>query len=214
MALAVAAVYTLPFVLARGRVDAFYEDETYYGIRVVDAFRGGDLRNPYLAGHGHAPKYLPELTERALALAARALRVSPLTVLAVSRIVFAVAITLALTYFGTLLGLSPGMAILAGACPALFPPILTLLQAPGRGQHGFLRLFRIVSPAPHMLLLIIALGCVFAAWKEGRWRTFRSTTGRLRSPERCCWPFDVAVCSLCSPSRPSSPSRTSSTPRS
>ena len=167
-ALVVAAIYAFPFALARGRVDVFYPDETYYALRVIDEYRGSDLRNPYLAGHEHSPKYLPEATERALALAARGLRLSPLTVLAASRIVFAVALTVALTLFGTTLGLSPGIAVVAGALPALFPPILTLLQRAGTGQHGFLRLFRIVSPAPHMLLLVLALWCVFVARRDGR----------------------------------------------
>ena len=169
MALVVAAVYALPFALARGRIDVFYPDETYYAARVVDAYRGGDLRNPYLAGHERSLKYLPELTERTLAVTARLLHAPPLTLLALSRIVFAVALTLVLTCFGIALGISPDVAILAGACPALFPPILTLLQAPGAGEHGFLRLFRIVSPAPHMLLLAVALWCVFAVWRGGRW---------------------------------------------
>jgi len=169
MALIVAAVYALPFAFAHGRIDVFYPDETYYAARVMDAYRGRDLRNPYLAGHEHSPKYLPELIERVLALTARVLHVPPLAVLAASRVVLAVALTIALTYFGIALGLSPGIATLAGACPALFPPILTLFQTPGMGEHGFLRLFRIVSPAAHMLLLVIALWCVYVAWKEGRW---------------------------------------------
>ena len=169
LALVVATIYALPFALARGRVDICYPDETYYAARVMDAWHGGDLRNPYLAGHERSPKYLPELVERTYALTARSLHVPPLTVLAASRVVLAVALTIALTYFGIALGLSPGMATLAGACPALFPPILTLLQTPGTGEHGFLRLFRIVSPAAHMLLLVVALWCVYVVWKGGRW---------------------------------------------
>ncbi len=169
LALVVATIYALPFALARGRVDICYPDETYYAARVMDAWHGGDLRNPYLAGHERSPKYLPELVERTYALTARSLHVPPLTVLAASRVVLAVALTIALTYFGIALGLSPGMATLAGACPALFPPILTLLQTPGTGEHGFLRLFRIVSPAAHMLLLVVALWCAYVVWKGGRW---------------------------------------------
>ena len=169
ISLVVAAIYALPFALARERIDAFYADETYYAARVVDAYRGGDLRNPYLAGHERSPKYLPEMVERGFALTARVLHASPLTLLALSRIGFAVALTLLLTLFGIALGISPNLAVLAGASPALFPPILTLLQTPGAGEHGFLRLFRIVSPAPHMLLLAIALWCVFVVWKGGRW---------------------------------------------
>ena len=171
-AAAIAALYALPLALglarSGARIDVFYPDEAYYAARVLDASRGGSLGNPYLAGHENAPKYLPELTERALAAAARALRIDPLTLLAASRVAVPVLLFLALAGLAGDLGIQNSLAAWSAASVAILPPVLTLFQPADAGQHGFLRLFRIVSPVCHMLLLTLVLRAIVAAWKGAR----------------------------------------------
>ena len=166
----IAVLYALPLIQGycryRTLIHVFYPDEAYYAARILDASRGGSLGNPYLAGHDEAPRYLPEATERAIALVSRALHFDPLTMLAACRVALPLLLFLALARLGRALGLQDRIAILAAASVPLFPPILTLLQPPGAGRHGFLRLFRSLSPVAHMLLLVLALIALLKVWQR------------------------------------------------
>jgi hypothetical protein len=170
MASAIAILYALPLIEGFWRYHAlihvFYPDEAYYAARVLDAARGGTLGNPYLAGHEGAPRYLPEATERTLALLSRAMHLDPLTLLAACRVVLPLLLFLALALLARALGIEERLAILAAAAVPLFPPILTLIQPPGTGEHGFLRLFRSTSPVAHMLLLVLALIALAEVWRR------------------------------------------------
>src|SRR5437016_2522282 len=70
--LTVLCVYSLPFAMQLFRREPHLhiavEDEKIYLARVVDAYRGGSLGNPYLAEHQDAERFMPELAERSLAL--------------------------------------------------------------------------------------------------------------------------------------------------
>lgn len=166
----IAVLYALPVIQGYWRyhtlIHVFYPDEAYYAARVLDASRGASLGNPYLAGHDDAPKYLPEATERTLALISRALHLDPLTFLAACRVVLPLLVFLALVRLARALGIEERMAIFAAAAVPLFPPILTLLQPPGTGEHGFLRLFRSISPVAHLLLLVLALIALVEVWRR------------------------------------------------
>src|SRR5947207_10855101 len=92
IALVVAGVYSLPLALAAARQHYLMlfaqANEPYYTLRVLDAFRGRSLANPYLSEHQDSPKYLPELIERTLAFAAYGTGISPVSILAATRILF------------------------------------------------------------------------------------------------------------------------------
>jgi hypothetical protein len=144
--------YALPLLLSLMRPGflprAYDLEEVYYSLRVVEASRGASLGNPYLAGHEAAAIYMPEMVERGLALAARALHVAPLNLLALSRVFFPVAIFFVLYDLSRKLGAGRRFAVLAAACAPL---------ALGPHGFGFLRYFRTVSPASHVLLMLLAV---------------------------------------------------------
>jgi hypothetical protein len=145
--------YALPLLLSLTSPGflfrAYHPEEVYYSLRVVEASRGGSLGNPYLAGHEAAAIYLPEMVERGLAFAARALNVAPLNLLALSRVLFPVAIFFVLYDLSRRLGAGRRFAVLAAVC---VPLALNL----GREIH-FLRYFRTVSPSSHVLLMLVAV---------------------------------------------------------
>ena len=127
---------------------AYDEEEVYYCVRVVEASRGASLGNPYLAGHEAAAIYMPEMVERGLALAARALNVAPLNLLALSRVFFPVAIFFVLYDLSRRLGAGRRFAVLAAACAPL---------ALGPHEFRFLRYFRTVSASSHVFLMLLAV---------------------------------------------------------
>jgi hypothetical protein len=164
-ALAVLLVYSLPLLLGWARTghlpDLLFSDETIYSVRVLQVHRGGTLASPYLAGHDNAPRYMPEMVERSLALLARATRIPPLTLLALSRVGIPLLIFLLLWRLARSLDLPPLLALFAALVPDL------ALSTRAVGPH-FLRYMRVVSPAVYVLLLVLALYALLLAWKRPR----------------------------------------------
>ncbi|MBZ5566633.1 MAG: hypothetical protein LAN64_02160 [Acidobacteriia bacterium] len=162
-ALAVLIAYSLPLLLGWARSghvpNLLFSDETIYAARVLDAYRGGTLASPYLAGHDDAPRYMPEISERALALIAQLTRTPPLTILALSRVMVPLLIFLALWRLARGLDLAPALALLAALIAVLG------LSTHAGGPH-FLRYLRLVSPATYALLLLIALQGWLRVWKK------------------------------------------------
>ena len=172
-ALAVLFAYSLPFLMNRTRhvpfLNVAVEDEKVYLARVVDAYRGGSLGTPYLADHESAERFMPELAERLLAFAAHATRLGPLTMVAVSRVLFPVLIYALLWSIARGLGMERRLAMLAGLLPTLAPTI-SWMGAVGYGA-GFFRYFRAVSPSFYVLLLLLALRLVQLARSKDTWWT-------------------------------------------
>jgi hypothetical protein len=162
-AIAVLIAYALPLLLGWARSghapDLLFSDESIYAARVLAAYRGESLASPYLAGHDDAPRYMPEISERALALIASLTRTPPLTVLALSRVMVPLLIFFALWRLARGLDLSPPLALLAGLIAVLG------LSTNAGGPH-FLRYLRLVSPATYALLLLIALHGWLRVWKR------------------------------------------------
>lgn len=159
-ALLVLLVYSLPlaiFYARHGQLMAAADfDDSHYGVRVVHAARGGSLGNPFLAEQEGAARYLPEMVERSLAWVARVSGVDALIVLAASRVVFPVLIFLLLYSLARSMEMEPHVAALAAALPPLLPSLATFFT-PRHPHPGWLRYFRLVSPAPHVLVLLLAL---------------------------------------------------------
>jgi hypothetical protein len=144
--------------------------ESVYLARIVDAYRGGSLGNPYLAGHEDAPRYMPELVERSLAGIARLTGLKPLAVVAISRIAFPAGIALLIAILGRALGLRERPAAFAALLATLGDP-RSLVRVFDPAWVSFPRYFRAVSPASHVLLLLLALVAVEHARRKGTWRT-------------------------------------------
>ncbi|MBZ5629305.1 MAG: hypothetical protein LAO06_10625 [Acidobacteriia bacterium] len=160
----VLVAYSIPLLLGlmqSGRVpNLLFEDEAMYAVRVLDAYRGGDLANPYLVGHQHAPRFMPGFAERTIALAARLLHVPPLTAIALSRVVIPLLIFTMMWLLARVMGLPPLAALLAGLVSVLAPSTRT-------ADHlHFLRYLRVVSPGANVLLLTIALYFWMRAYKK------------------------------------------------
>jgi hypothetical protein len=191
-ALAVLIAYSLPLLLAWARTghlpNLLFSSESIYSVRVLDAYRGGTLASPYLAGHDNAPRYMPELVERALALVARATRVAPLTLLAFSRVAIPLLIFVILWRLARALDLPPLLALVAALVPEL------ALSA-GAAEPHFLRYMRLVSPAVYVLLLTLALYAWLLAWKRPKPATgaFAAiSTGALFYTPVYYWSFAIA----------------------
>src|SRR5690349_16682355 len=126
-ALVVASVYALPLILVYSRHGALMHvsvvEDAYYGLRVVDASRDGSLGNPYLLEHQDAVRYLPELAERVIGEVATVSGIPVLNVLAMSRIVFPVAIFLLTLQLALNLGLEWRWAVVAAVLPPLAPSV-------------------------------------------------------------------------------------------
>jgi hypothetical protein len=146
--------YVLPLLWVAARTghfpNLFYEDEVIYAARVLDAYRGGTLANPYLAGHETAPRYMPELAERTFAVIAHTTGSSPLTILALSRVAVPLLIFVCMWAAARAMSLPPRLALAAALLPELVPSSATI------GPH-FLRYLRLVSPGFYVLLLVMAL---------------------------------------------------------
>jgi hypothetical protein len=160
--LMVAFTYGLILGLSLWRTGHFapviFPDEKIYVVRILDAFRGNALGNPYIAEHESALQYMPTIGEHALASAAKLTHIEPLTVVALSRVLFPVAIFVLVFYLARSLRLEPGAALLAG---------LLAVLAPGIKGNPFasdlplaLRYFRVISPALFVLLMMVALRCI------------------------------------------------------
>ena len=171
--LAVLFAYSLPFLLNRTGHGPFlnvaFQDEKIYLARVVDAYRGGSLGNPYLAEHQSAERFMPELAERLLASMAQVTRLDPLRVVAVSRILFPLLIYALLWSIGRGLGMESRLATLA----ALLAPLKPTVFWAGTVGHsaGFFRYARAISPAFYVLLLLVALRLVQFARRKPLWWT-------------------------------------------
>lgn len=172
-ALAVLFAYSLPFLVNRTRPGPFLNvavsDEKIYLARLLDAYRGGSLGNPYLAEHQNAERFMPELAERILAFIAHVTKLGPLAVVAVSRVLFPVLIYALLWSIARGLGMEPRFATLA----ALLPPLRPTVFWAGIVGHGagFFRYFRAISPAFYVLLLLAALRVLQLARREALWWT-------------------------------------------
>jgi hypothetical protein len=140
------------------------EDEKIYLARVVDAYRGGSLGNPYLAEHQDAPRFMPEFAERLLALSARVAGLDPLLVARTSRVVFPVLIYVLCWRLARELGMQPRFAMLAAMLSPLSPAI-SWIGTTNVGT-GFLRYFRAISPAFYVLAMMLALQLVFFVWRR------------------------------------------------
>jgi hypothetical protein len=166
--------YSLPFLMTGLRSGPFLnvvvDDEKIYLVRVMDAYRGGSLGNPYLAEHQDAPRFMPELAERLVALTARVTGLGPLLVVGAFRALFAGLICIVLWSLARGLGMEPRLAALAAILPPLAPTISWMASINSR-TIGFLRYFRAVSPAFYVLLLLLALRLVLLAWKKPLWWT-------------------------------------------
>jgi hypothetical protein len=169
---AVFFAYSLPFIenyLRHGPLlNVAVEDEKIYLTRVIDAYRGGSLGNPYLVEHQASARFMPEFAERLLALIAHETRRPPLLIVAVSRVVFPTLIYLLLRILAKGLDVESRLATLGAVLPALAPSISWIgsVEPPGT---GFFRYFRAISPAFYVLLLLVALCSVQFAWKKAYW---------------------------------------------
>ncbi|MGB8885196.1 MAG: hypothetical protein WCC87_00640 [Candidatus Korobacteraceae bacterium] len=166
--------YSLPFLLNHFLPGPFLNvavvDEKIYLARIMDAYRGGSLGNPYLAEHQDAPRFMPELAERLVALTAHGTGLPPLLVLSVSRVLLPGLICVVLWSLARALGMEPRLAALAALLPPLAPTISWIASTDSR-TIGFLRYLRAVSPAFYVLLMLLALRLVLLAWKKPLWWT-------------------------------------------
>ena len=170
-AAAVLFVYSLPFFLShfqRRQMPIAFGDEKIYLARVMDAYRGGSLGNPYLADHESAARFMPELAERLLAFTARVIHSDPLVVVGASRVILPVLIYFLLWNLSRYLGTEPRFSMLAAMLPPLSPSISWIgsVEPPGT---GFFRYFRAISPAFYVLLLVLILRVVLFSWKKDQW---------------------------------------------
>jgi hypothetical protein len=140
-----------------------FSDEAIYLVRVVDAYRGGSLGNPYLEEHQNAECFMPELAERLLAFTARVTGLGPLVVVAASRVLFPVLIGAFLWSIARGLGLEPRWATLAALLVMLKPAVFAGYNP------GFLRYSRAISPAFYVLLLLVALRALQFARTKALW---------------------------------------------
>jgi hypothetical protein len=114
----VCLVYALPHLLAitqTGKMFPIFRiDDTIYMVRTAAAMRGDTLGNPYIAGYENAPKFMPELSERMVALAGRALHCDVVQIAAAFRILQPAAIFLGVVWICWGFGFPPALAALAG----------------------------------------------------------------------------------------------------
>ena len=165
----VCLVYALPHLLSiaqTGKIlPIFRIDDQIYMVRTAAAMRGDTLGNPYLAGHENAPKYMPELSERMVALAGRALHWDVVKIAAAFRILQPAAIFLGVVWICWVFGFPPALAALAGLLTVLAPS-LTMLRIHRPGLAGFLRYARFLSAGFHTTLYLAAMGAVAVCWQR------------------------------------------------
>ena len=165
----VCLVYALPHLLSiaqTGKIlPIFRIDDTIYMVRTAAAMRGDTLGNPYIAGHENAPKYLPELSERMVALAGRALHWDVVKIAAAFRILQPAAIFLGVVWICWVFGFPPALAALAGLLTVLAPS-LGMLRIYRPGLASFLRYARFLSAGFHTTLYLAATGAVAVCWQR------------------------------------------------
>jgi MFS family permease len=165
----VCLVYALPHLLSiaqTGKIlPIFRIDDTIYMVRTAAAIRGDTLGNPYLAGHENAPKYMPELSERMVALAGRALHWDVVKIAAAFRILQPAAIFLGVVWICWVFGFPPALAALAGLLTVLAPS-LGMLRFHRPGLASFLRYTRFFSAGFHTTLYLAAMGAVAVCWQR------------------------------------------------
>jgi MFS family permease len=165
----VCLVYALPHLLAiaqTGKIlPIFRIDDTIYMVRTAAAMRGDTLGNPYIAGHENAPKYMPELSERMVALAGRALHWDVVKIAAAFRILQPAAIFLGVVWICWMFGFPPALAALAGLLTVLAPS-LGMLHIHRPGLASFLRYARFLSAGFHTTLYLAATGAVAVCWQR------------------------------------------------
>jgi hypothetical protein len=170
---AVCAIYTLPLALPLARSGHVYpiemRNETLYLVRVAAAMGGDSLGNPYLAGHDHAPKYMPEMVERVLAFTGRALHVSAIGIAAGMRIVQPAFIFLLVAAVSWRAGLPPLLATFAGILTTLAPSSANFTWT-SAGEPGFLRYLRFLSPGSHVIVFLVAVLAMCWCWRRPRLR--------------------------------------------
>jgi len=163
----ISVIYSLPLLLAgvlqHKLLYAETRDDTFYEARVLQLVRGKSLGNPYLVEHEDAPRYMPEMVEQALALAIRATHANPLKFVASTRALFPALIFLFVYKLARELDLDQATALLAGTS-------ITMAPSPAVGGYA-LRYFRVISPAAHVSLLMVALWLLVRAWREPSWRS-------------------------------------------
>ncbi|MGZ4821430.1 MAG: hypothetical protein ACXVZM_07475 [Terriglobales bacterium] len=176
----VCLVYALPLLISlaqSGKIPpVFRPDETIYMVRTSAAMRGDPLGNPYIAGYDAAPKYLPELSERAVAIAGRILRLNIVEIAAAFRVLQPAAIFLGVAWISLALDLTPVMAALAGVLTVLGPS-MGMLHFHRAGLPAFLRYTRFLSAGFHTAVFVAALGLVALCWN--RPNRFRAVTAGL-----------------------------------
>jgi hypothetical protein len=165
----VCLVYALPHLLSiaqTGKIlPIFRIDDTIYMVRTAAAMRGDTLGNPYIAGHENAPKYMPELSERMVALAGRALHWDVVKIAAAFRILQPAAIFLGVVWICWVFGFPPALAALAGLLTVLAPS-LGMLRLYRPGLASFLRYARFLSAGFHTTLYLAATGAVAVCWQR------------------------------------------------
>lgn len=166
---AVCVVYGLAFFvpLARGTHPSPIKmrNETIYMVRVAAAMRGDSLGNPYLAGHDNAPKYMPEMTERALGFIGSALHVSAIAIVAAMRVVQPALIFLLVVTIAWRLGLPPLLGTFAGILTTLAPSSAHFAWNSG-GEPGYLRYLRFLSPGSHVIVFLAAVLALCWCWRR------------------------------------------------
>jgi hypothetical protein len=156
-------------------------DDRIYLARIVDAYYGGSMGNPYLAGHEDAPKYMPELAERVTAAVAHAVHISPFVAAALNRVLLPTIIFLLCWRLGILLGLADDLAILAGLLMVMMPSVTRSTGAYAGDTLGFLRYFSAISPPAYVVLLLTASVVRFS-----RSESYRRFLVTLLCPEQNC----------------------------
>ncbi|MBZ5510836.1 MAG: hypothetical protein LAN70_06665 [Acidobacteriia bacterium] len=165
----VCLVYALPHLLSiaqTGKIlPIFRIDDQIYMVRTAAAMRGDTLGNPYVAGHENAPKFMPELSERMVALAGRALHWDVVRIAAAFRILQPAAIFLGVVWICWVFEFPPALAALAGLLTVLAPSLL-MLRIHRPGLASFLRYARFLSAGFHTTLYLAALGAVAVCWQR------------------------------------------------
>jgi hypothetical protein len=167
-------VYALPNLLSLAQtgkiLPIFRPDEPIYMVRTAAAMRGDTLGNPYIAGHEHAPRFMPELSERLVGKAGRSLHLDIVNIAAAFRVLQPAAIFLGVVWICRVFGFPPALAALAGVLTVLAPS-LGMMRMHRPGWPPFLRYARFLSAGFHTTLFVAALGTVAVCWQRPtRWR--------------------------------------------
>ncbi|GEM_PF-5375570 len=181
-----AIVHAIPLAVAysaRGStlVGSDYTEGQYLALVAAayraDSNRGASLGNPFLAGHDDAVVYLPSMVERTLAAIAHVTALSPLAVVAISRVAFPAVIALVITMLGASLfsraaPSAAGNSAAGGALAAILATVVdprSVVRIFDPHWFYFPRYFRAVSPAAHVLLFLLAIAALDRVRRKGGW---------------------------------------------